>query len=590
MRKIITITSALMVAGFGMPVFAADMAPGRVAEGPQNGTYQVVVMGNGITLQWPGSELHFTTAAPTFEVSYNDGTPEVATTCQIGTEYDEEETSYVYFNIFDFLGAEFDWDTFTYTYNYGKYKVSIPAGIIADADGDLNPQQTIEFTLCKKLAADTGDGLNLVPAESLSYWDENGNEVPAPVYESSQLSNITLSWDDVNVELTDVEGVNAVAYVSVEDQGGVPNYVNINSYISIKNGKLCVDLSNSSIFTDDRWIVEIPAGYVKATVGKDIYTNANISLTYIIQNGEVAGDMEMATVIEGPDMFTSPFVTYILTWDYAEITATDLLGAVLLADDGMTQVEVPASAFMLMYVPQDDEDNHNPGVQADSYNALRIELAETIAQINAFSPMFTLRIPAGIVENTLGQKNPEQSFTFQVVDVYTAQPDCVETGDPGVYQLIWPAEYIFFTGSGGMFVVKDSTGERYDLEQGNGFSSEGITAGQYGVTMNDKYEDIILVNLHNMGLTPGSYTLIIEEGTVIFEDSSWAMYINGEAYISLELNEVATSIESVLDGNDGLISVYNLQGVKVLETRDASAIRELNKGIYIINGKKVAVK
>lgn len=35
--------------------------------------------------------------------------------------------------------------------------------------------------------------------------------------------------------------------------------------------------------------------------------------------------------------------------------------------------------------------------------------------------------------------------------------------------------------------------------------------------------------------------------------------------------------------------VYNLQGVKVLETKDSSAIKELTHGIYIINGKKVAL-
>lgn len=41
---------------------------------------------------------------------------------------------------------------------------------------------------------------------------------------------------------------------------------------------------------------------------------------------------------------------------------------------------------------------------------------------------------------------------------------------------------------------------------------------------------------------------------------------------------------------NGLYTVYNLQGVKVMQTKDASLINSLSKGIYIVNGKKVVVK
>lgn len=36
--------------------------------------------------------------------------------------------------------------------------------------------------------------------------------------------------------------------------------------------------------------------------------------------------------------------------------------------------------------------------------------------------------------------------------------------------------------------------------------------------------------------------------------------------------------------------VYNLQGIRVLDTYDASAVRNLPKGIYVVNGKKTVVK
>lgn len=47
-------------------------------------------------------------------------------------------------------------------------------------------------------------------------------------------------------------------------------------------------------------------------------------------------------------------------------------------------------------------------------------------------------------------------------------------------------------------------------------------------------------------------------------------------------------IESVVaEDADGLYRVYDLKGVKVLETKDASVVNNLPKGIYIVNGKKI---
>ena len=54
--------------------------------------------------------------------------------------------------------------------------------------------------------------------------------------------------------------------------------------------------------------------------------------------------------------------------------------------------------------------------------------------------------------------------------------------------------------------------------------------------------------------------------------------------------EPAGGVESLLSASDnGVYKVYNLNGVKVLETKDASEINSLQKGIYIVNGKKVAL-
>ena len=56
-----------------------------------------------------------------------------------------------------------------------------------------------------------------------------------------------------------------------------------------------------------------------------------------------------------------------------------------------------------------------------------------------------------------------------------------------------------------------------------------------------------------------------------------------------EPGEDMTGVLTMAADKDGRIVVYNLQGVKVLDTTDASAVKHLPRGLYIINGRKYAL-
>lgn len=61
-------------------------------------------------------------------------------------------------------------------------------------------------------------------------------------------------------------------------------------------------------------------------------------------------------------------------------------------------------------------------------------------------------------------------------------------------------------------------------------------------------------------------------------------------YIFIPGSEI-NGIESlVAEPSNGIYRVYSLQGVKLLETREASALASLPSGLYIINGRKFLVK
>ena len=54
-------------------------------------------------------------------------------------------------------------------------------------------------------------------------------------------------------------------------------------------------------------------------------------------------------------------------------------------------------------------------------------------------------------------------------------------------------------------------------------------------------------------------------------------------------DEPGTGSVSTIEANNGVV-VYNLNGVKVLDSANASEVNSLPKGLYIVNGKKVVVK
>lgn len=60
-------------------------------------------------------------------------------------------------------------------------------------------------------------------------------------------------------------------------------------------------------------------------------------------------------------------------------------------------------------------------------------------------------------------------------------------------------------------------------------------------------------------------------------------------FISYMMDGLPAGVEELpIDpGFDGIYKVYNLQGLKVMETKDSSDLQSLPKGIYVVNGKKV---
>lgn len=86
------------------------------------------------------------------------------------------------------------------------------------------------------------------------------------------------------------------------------------------------------------------------------------------------------------------------------------------------------------------------------------------------------------------------------------------------------------------------------------------------------------------GLVAASEDLTTICGGVLYSALGNDMY-----FITYMMDDLEAGIEEIVADsvNDGVFTVYNLQGVKVMQTKDASLLHNLPKGIYLINGKKI---
>lgn len=171
-------------------------------------------------------------------------------------------------------------------------------------------------------------------------------------------------------------------------------------------------------------------------------------------------------------------------------------------------------------------------------------------------------------------------YAPEVVDgVLTSEQPLNDEGQPAWYQY-FIADQIP-TQEGKSYVatvkIKTSTDASMALNMGWGWGEGEILNSTINTTsewaeISHTFENIGGTS-SNLVLQPGMY-----DGTV---EIAWVKVAELGETTGVEV--VAPAVES------SRIVVYSLLGVKVLDTDDASQLNTLKKGIYIVNGKKVAL-
>ncbi len=85
----------------------------------------------------------------------------------------------------------------------------------------------------------------------------------------------------------------------------------------------------------------------------------------------------------------------------------------------------------------------------------------------------------------------------------------------------------------------------------------------------------------------GTYTLTIPAGSVYGNDETDTFT---KDIVITYIIENATGIDNIVANAGGKVDVYTINGTNVLCNADAAAVKTLNSGLYIIDGKKVVIK
>ena len=302
---------------------------------------------------------------------------------------------------------------------------------------------------------------------------------------------------------------------------------------------------------------------VSLTLHEGTYGSKEMDLAYVMNEEINASDInssvelswgEAVKFIADPDEISIP-----VTFNYEE-SAGELTGKYL----------------KLQGVIGGDEPGVGPLAETgDEGTSLFILTGSSELFTKAGTYFFTL--PAGIVENADGAINPEQDILITVtslaepVSFSPEQNAVIAEGEDVIITITYESEItIEENAEAVVFVVN------YNDMEGEDYYEQVFTWADVEVVSLNADKDALVVNLGNE-LPLGTYELMVYEGVFTVDELDNDMV----SYMFTISNTVGVNtIGTALEGNE---AIYNLQGVRV----DAN---KLNKGIYIINGKKVMVK
>ncbi|MCH5223278.1 MAG: hypothetical protein J1E82_04490 [Muribaculaceae bacterium] len=406
------------------------------------------------------------------------------------------------------------------------YSITIGEGCVKNADGAINPQQVVA---------------------TFTYEEEESNAYSQKAeFEVIENGVINVTWPGIsyveadypdNLYLTDEEGnVYQLSSSEVKQSEDYDALVINVTDMELASGVYTLVIPEGSIYLeDDDW---------------NAYENAADSYIFSYSGMAAQTYMDEATVTRAPSgTVTGELAPITLSWGQA-ISENNFNGTI--EWDGQSKA-IPVDEFEIL----------NGNTLNIFVGALGLSTGYT----------YTVTIGEGCVKNADGAINPQQvvaTFTYEEEEsgVYSQEAE-FEVIENGVINVSW---------AGISYVEADYPDELYLTdEEGNVYQ---LSSSQ--VKQSEDY-DALVIDVTDMELASGVYTLVIPEGSIYLEDDDWNAYTNANEEYTFSYDAVS-GINAIGTDNESL-TIYNLNGVKVSGDR-----KQLSNGIYIINGQKVVIR
>lgn len=445
----------------------------------------------------------------------------------------------------------------------GEYTVNIPAGVITNGKYQ---NEAIEAQVM------------VLPLEYIYTINpiafSGGTKVPA-----ADLTEVTFTFaEGSTIEYLDNEEAVSKLYIGT---GAGQDVVELKygEDLNIQGNKIILTMPSDLQQTQYAIGIAQYSFLITSPEGK-ISGNPYMSPTYIVWDG-----LPDATLLNGPEdygtMIFNDESNIELTWDYEAIELTD---------DFEAYIEYYNSSYdNVQYVFSEDEveivtvTDPATGAQVPG-NALRINLAAALSEITKIrNTSLNFYLKEGSVAGAGDRVNSEFSINyFSAYEETDEVPEFIADEEEGVYNLVWSEatgisleEYYVYLD------LKNQSGETVSTLMGYYYSGEGYYS----------YSQPNMLIFSFGDLEEGTYTMALPAALVALtygEYPQTTTKVNGEMTVTLVVG--SSAIESAVEPLEGNYTVYNLNGVKVLDTDDSSRLKDLAKGIYIINGKKVILK
>lgn len=414
--------------------------------------------------------------------------------------------------------------------------------------------------------------------EDQSYWifsyvcTVNVPEITIAPAEGGDVSKFTIGCEN---GISPSYSGSPITITKAGDESAEPAYTITSSNISlvIPEGSPLDYVPTEATFTldnieDGTYTINVPRGFFILGVDMVTYNNKTTQYTFTVKNGK------------GPRQEMIPVSTTPSTADVIYSLNTIKLN---LSEAATVKEGAKASLVGRFGMP------HEGAISVDPADESGKTLLITLDQEITDPGFYMLSIPAGSFgdadfvasETPCGNSNPALSYSFTISEVL--EPIAVTPADGSQVDALSTFKFENVNGFDymGQILLKNQEGETVSTITGEMMVPVMDENNPWGDPL------YFTATLETAITEAGDYTLEIPEGFFYVGSN----YDNAEAMtLTYHVTGKGTGVNDVIAEQNKKVTVYTLNGELIAKDSEPTILKTLQKGIYIVNGKKQIIK